>query len=899
MIDKKICYPILCNNEPPIVDRKSFRKWSMKNHPDKVSPEKKLDATTNFQNVSQCVDDYLKENTDHFQCGVPKEEKPRKNKKKSSCVRKIENWTNIKRYHRFDKPSFDAKALLDDIVFMSPKLTTMLDKIKELDAKDIKNEGKLFKHFIFSDVKEGGYGSKIIASALSANGYTNCFTPSQSGYKIQIPEIHPNKNTYGLLSSTSIYDKPTNLKTAKNIVTLYNKRPDNVYGDNMRFIILDSGFKEGIDLFDVKYVHIFETPKNSADLTQAVGRATRSCGQKGLEFKKNKGWELFVFMYASTYGDEQNTLLFDKYLKYEGVELGKRLFRENLEKLAIETAVDSSLNHQINKYKNDVKRAEKRIMGLKGAVKNLSIKKGGAKPQPKIPPCYKYEGNHILYKRKGKPFCRKTRKSKKNLPLQIIKQNKQLMLLQNKMTPEEKDAFNTYMEFVNLKNNKENMDDISFEDYQKYINRIYDKYKYDPIIIENLCETKGDFNRIVEFSKSQDFVSHFLTPQSRHKGLLVWHSVGTGKTCTAVATKSLLFEKQDYTILWVTRTTLKEDIWKNMFVWVCDHHIRERLQNGEDIPENPASRKKYIQNKFLEPVSYRQFSNAMKGKGKLYEKLVELNGEHDILKKTFVIIDEAHKLYSNDLIGMEKPDTNAIESRVFKSYQKSKQDSCKLMMMTATPIADDPMEFFKIMNLIIENKAKRFSTEYDELVKDYIQGDWSFTEQGKNMFQDTLKGLISYLNRSFDPRQFTQPTFQKVNVPLSNFDMESITLEDCNQVAQSTYEEFLEDNNIAGINLKEELEHCLDNINTINNETDLDSLTKQEIKDLKKTYKNMEKMCQAQYKNGVKLEKQALKEKNKSLKKCNSKNKKTLKNMKEKAVKTYQINALEKCGVDL
>lgn len=896
MIDKKVCYPVLCNNDPPIVDRKSFRKWSMKNHPDKVSPEKKQEATTNFQNVSQCVDDYLKETTDHFQCGVPKEEKPRKNKKKSSCVRKIENWTNIKRYHRFDKASFEPELLLDDIVFMSPKLTTMLDKIKELDTKDMNKEGKLYKHFIFSDVKEGGYGSKIIASALSAHGYHNCFSPTKNGYNIQIPEVHPNKNTYGLLSSTSIYDKPTNLKTAKNIVTLYNKRPDNVYGENMRFIILDSGFKEGIDLFDVKYVHIFETPKNSADLTQAVGRATRSCGQKGLQFKKNKGWELFVFMYASTYG-ESNHLLFDKYLKYEGVELGKRLFRENLEKLAIKTAVDSSLNHHINKYKNDVKKAEKRVMGLKGSVQKLSLK-GGAKRQAKTPPCYKYEGNHILYKRKGKQFCRKSRKSKKFLPLQVVKTNQQLSLLQNKMTSEEKETFNNYMEFMNVKNNKENMDDISFEDYQKYINQIYGKYKYDPIIIENLCETKGDFNRIVEFSKSQDFVSHFLTPQSKHKGLLVWHSVGTGKTCTAVATKSLLFEKQDYTILWVTRTTLKEDIWKNMFVWVCDHHIRERLQNGENIPENPSARKKYIQRKFLEPVSYRQFSNAMMGKGKLYEKLVELNGKQDILKKTFVIIDEAHKLYSNDLVGMEKPDTNAIERRVFNSYQKSKQDSCKLMMMTATPIADDPMEFFKLTNLIIENKAKRFSTEYDDLVKDYVQSDLSFTQQGKNMFQDTLKGLISYLNRSYDPRQFTQPTFQKVNVPLSNFDVNSITLEDCNQVAQSTYEEFLEDNNIAGIDLKEQLEECLDNIEPVTAEN-LSHLSKKEIKGLQKEYKNMEKICHKQYKTGVKLEKLALKEKNKSLKKCNSKNKKTLKQMRDRAIKTYQLNALEKCGVDL
>ena len=38
------------------------------------------------------------------------------------------------------------------------------------------------------------------------------------------------------------------------------------------------------------------------------------------------------------------------------------------------------------------------------------------------------------------------------------------------------------------------------------------------------------------------------------------------KTCILiVATASTFFEPQGYHILWVTRTTLKADIWKDMF----------------------------------------------------------------------------------------------------------------------------------------------------------------------------------------------------------------------------------------------------------------------------------------------------------------------------------------------
>ena len=55
----------------------------------------------------------------------------------------------------------------------------------------------------------------------------------------------------------------------------------------VRFFIFDSGFKEGIDLLDVKYVHLFDTPLNDADRKQAVGRANRTCGQMILNLYKS------------------------------------------------------------------------------------------------------------------------------------------------------------------------------------------------------------------------------------------------------------------------------------------------------------------------------------------------------------------------------------------------------------------------------------------------------------------------------------------------------------------------------------------------------------------------------------------------------------------------------------
>ena len=87
-----------------------------------------------------------------------------------------------------------------------------------------------------------------------------------------------------MLCSKSVYDEPISVGTKKEILARFNERPDNVYGDNIRIILMDGGYKEGIDLFDIKYVHIFEPTLTQADQKQVIGRGTRTCGQKGLDF---------------------------------------------------------------------------------------------------------------------------------------------------------------------------------------------------------------------------------------------------------------------------------------------------------------------------------------------------------------------------------------------------------------------------------------------------------------------------------------------------------------------------------------------------------------------------------------------------------------------------------------
>jgi hypothetical protein len=68
-------------------------------------------------------------------------------------------------------------------------------------------------------------------------------------------------------------------------------------------------------------------------------------------------------------------------------------------------------------------------------------------------------------------------------------------------------------------------------DFYKKINKLYSDFK--------IPKKKKSFNEICkpkkyELQLPQKFVSAFLNPKTPYKGVLVYHRIGAGKTCTAI-----------------------------------------------------------------------------------------------------------------------------------------------------------------------------------------------------------------------------------------------------------------------------------------------------------------------------------------------------------------------------
>jgi len=285
--------------------------------------------------------------------------------------------------------------------------------------------------------------------------------------------------------------------------------------------------------------------------------------------------------------------------------------------------------------------------------------------------------------------------------------------------------------------------------------------------IKQIAKKKKGGATIMNFTPTQDFVRNYFSPFAPVKGMLLYHSVGTGKTCSAIAAASTNFEPFDYTILWVTRTTLKSDIWKNMFDQVCNKAIQDRIKAGEKIPDVQSERMRLLSKAWrIRPLSYKQFSNLVSKKNRYYDQLVKENGEADPLQKTLLIIDEAHKLYGGgDLSSIERPDMNALHNALMNSYAVSGMNSVRVLLMTATPITENPMELVKLVNLCKPIEQQMPDT-FDLFASQYLKDDGSFTNNGQDLFLDNIAGYISYLNREKDARQFSQPRIQRVLVPM-------------------------------------------------------------------------------------------------------------------------------------
>jgi hypothetical protein len=768
----------------------------------------------------------------------------------AQCIRKTVNTLRLPFSAMPDSPKFNPADITSDY---SAKFTRLIAKIRDLDNADMQTHGTLFKHFIYTDIRESVYGAKAIASFLIAAGFElrmgwqdkymklhGKMVKTKDGETVYKPQaaVPGGSNGFALLQSLPLWHTPLSSETKKTVLKAFNARPTNVHGEHIRMIVLDSKYKEGIDLFDVKYVHLMEPALATSDLKQAVGRATRFCGQMGLPFLPRRGWPLHVYIYNMTLPEDAHELM----MSHSGIDLALLNITNELTRLAIQTAVDYDLSYNINNF--EIESALMEAADIEAVAEVAPAQVAGARPKlvavhtadeltdELLTKCTKSKSVLFPFTVKqmktvaaaqGLPLTRTrntycdymrgvpgylsalikhTRRAPSPIP--VIEDDAPLFPKPASPAPSPKHAVK---DSAALGAELERLRALPFSEFQTGVTGLYNKFRWESPVVKSGCPPKSS-GKAAAFTKTQDFVRHYLTPQSPFKGLFAWHSVGTGKTCMAVAAATTYFEQAGYTILWVTRNALMADVYKNLFGLVCSIPNMEKLKQGKTLPEELGAQRRALGRTWIPPISYRMFQNALEQKNEL-GRVLHAKHPDDPLHKTFLIIDEIHKLQDGDLSASEAADFATIQSYIHKSYAASGSDSVRPLLMTATPITDSPAGLFDILNTLIPAKEERL-VPFNEFRARYTDDGGVISGAGRDYFQQRAKGLVSYLNREYDPTSFSQPIFETLmvdptgekrvpsvaelaeqcisNMPIDALLAEQITEQDCNQIIRSETE---------------------------------------------------------------------------------------------------------------
>ena len=243
----------------------------------------------------------------------------------------------------------------------------------------------------------------------------------------------------------------------------------------------------------------------------------------------------------------------------------------------------------------------------------------------------------------------------------------------------------------NFRDKLNNLEEFNFNKYKKIsnINNIDD--------FNELSKTSCPTNKF-EKAYFQYFVSKYISNKTPYNSLLLYYSVGTGKTCASILiAESILIGNKFYDepkIYVILPKPLKNNFIKTIYdvnknINNCTGELYKLL--SYKIPLNKIINQRY------KIMTYYEFIKFAKNK--------------NIENKT-IIVDEAHNLrnpdeidddYDDSLNELQK-DKKDLYNSFFNIIKNGKNN--KLILMTGTPMYNQPDEIIDIFNLLLLNDNK-------------------------------------------------------------------------------------------------------------------------------------------------------------------------------------------------
>ena len=249
----------------------------------------------------------------------------------------------------------------------------------------------------------------------------------------------------------------------------------------------------------------------------------------------------------------------------------------------------------------------------------------------------------------------------------------------------------------------------------------------------------------------QKIIARFMSSVTPYNELLLFHEMGTGKTCTAIAAiEQLRYEKNRYingAVVCAKGVGLLNNFSQELLFSCTDgRYIPDNYDKLSDLERIHRTRK--LTSAFYHFNTFETFAKEI---AKTPDETLAQR-----YSNTIFVIDEVHNLREKDEVVRKENDVRnfLINKRaagltepldIYKQFHRLFHivKESKILLMSGTVMKDDPAEFASVMNLILP-LDKQFPVDKD-FTKIYFNPDGTIKADMVQEMAVKTKGRISYL----------------------------------------------------------------------------------------------------------------------------------------------------------
>ena len=269
------------------------------------------------------------------------------------------------------------------------------------------------------------------------------------------------------------------------------------------------------------------------------------------------------------------------------------------------------------------------------------------------------------------------------------------------------------------------MENIQTEDNEyKYGLPAKNNTNYPMALFKLLEDVKMTDDDVLQYH--QKIVKYYFTTNPDHRGLLVFHGTGTGKTMLSVSIADVMKDQRKVIIL--SAKSLQHNFKKEVRKYMS-------LLNHSDMDIEDTVEKKYNFISSNAGNMLAQLTRVGKNIEELeFEKTLEIFNYKINLEGTLLVIDEAQNFF-NGIVNGSKNATG-----LYKAIMEA--TDIKIVFLSATPIINDPFEIVPMFNML--HGSNILPEDYDDFYNFYIDTDKNMVKN-REKFKNRIFGLVSYM----------------------------------------------------------------------------------------------------------------------------------------------------------